>query len=86
MVTLVIATPTAGHADPPGDVERQLNAASERLEKVVERFNANRADLARTRARMRAVTRQLRPSTSGWTPPRAGSATSRSPRSRTAAW
>src|SRR4051812_46666786 len=61
VVALVIATPTVAHADPPGDVEHRLNAASDRLEKVVERFDATRADLARTRARVRAVTRQLRP-------------------------
>ncbi|WP_344075842.1 C40 family peptidase [Luedemannella helvata] len=59
MATLVIGFPSAGHADPP--VADQLEAASHRLEKVVERYNATRADLAATRARMRVIARQLRP-------------------------
>jgi cell wall-associated NlpC family hydrolase len=61
-LALILTTnPTTGYADPPGDAESRLNAASDRLEKLVERYNATRADLATTRARVRAVARQLRP-------------------------
>ena len=60
-VALVLSFPAAGRADPPGDVADRLDAASHRLEKVVERYNATRADLAATRARIRAIARQLRP-------------------------
>jgi cell wall-associated NlpC family hydrolase len=61
VVALILTAPTVGYAEPPSDVEHRLYVASERLEKLVERYNATRSDLAVTRTRIRAITTQLRP-------------------------
>src|SRR3954471_6468231 len=54
--------PGPGYADPPDpDLNSRIADASLRLERVVERYNAARDDLAETKARVRALTARAAP-------------------------
>jgi len=54
--------PGLGYADPPDpDLNARIADASLRLERVVERYNAARDDLAETKARVRALTARAAP-------------------------
>ena len=55
-----VLAPRAAHADPQvSDVDRQIAAATQRLEVLVEQHNAARSDLAGTRARAAATTQRV---------------------------
>jgi cell wall-associated NlpC family hydrolase len=55
-----VLAPRAAHADPQvSDVDRQIAAATQRLEALVEQHNAARSDLAGTRARATATTQRI---------------------------
>jgi cell wall-associated NlpC family hydrolase len=51
--------PRRGYADP--DLDTRITVASQRLERVVERYNATREDLSATRARVRVLTARMAP-------------------------
>lgn len=60
LVCATILAPRIAHADPQvSDVDRQIAAATQRLETLVEQHNAARADLAATRNRAAATTERI---------------------------
>ncbi|WP_238007678.1 NlpC/P60 family protein [Dactylosporangium sp. AC04546] len=58
---IVLATHGTGHADPSTDRQRQLAAAWQALEGVIERYNAVRDDLRSTNAQLARVNARLAP-------------------------
>ena len=58
---IVLGAPSAGHADPAADRQRQLANAWQELEGVIERYNAVRDDLRATNAQLERVNARLDP-------------------------
>jgi len=61
-VLCVIVTPGAAHATPSvDDIEKQISAKSDRLEKIVEQYNKAGEDLKKTKAQSAALTTSMKP-------------------------